>query len=97
MIAVSKTETQIIEASKTLFLACSRLETLKKELSLVNKVNHIHVTHLLEKPSFFVNFFVLNEGPLMFINAGCSDKQEEIQTGGGEFVRSEDSPGLETQ
>ena len=33
----------------------------------------------------------------MFINAGCSDKQEEIQTGGGEFVRSEDSPGLETQ
>ena len=37
MIAVSKTETQIIEASKTLFLACSRMESLKKELSLVSK------------------------------------------------------------
>ena len=33
MIAVAKSETQVVEASKTLLLACTRLEGLKKELS----------------------------------------------------------------
>jgi len=42
MIAVSKTETQIIEASKTLMLSHSRLEGLKKELSSVTKGIHVN-------------------------------------------------------
>ena len=37
LIAVSKSETQILEASKTLLLSCRRLESLKEELSLVSK------------------------------------------------------------
>ena len=37
LIAVSKSETQILEASKTLLLSCSRLQSLKEELSLVSK------------------------------------------------------------
>ena len=37
MIAVSKSETQILEASKTLMLSSTRLQSLKEELSLVTK------------------------------------------------------------
>ena len=37
LIAVSKSETQILEASKTLLLSCTRLTSLKEELSLVRK------------------------------------------------------------
>ena len=37
LIAVSKSETQILEASKTLLLSCTRLQSLKEELRLVSK------------------------------------------------------------
>ena len=37
LIAVSKSETQILEASKTLLLSSTRLQSLKEELSLVSK------------------------------------------------------------
>ena len=40
MIAVSKSETQILEASKTLLLSSSRMQGLKEELSLVRKDLH---------------------------------------------------------
>jgi len=43
MLAVSKSETQIIESSKTLMLSCARLEGLKNELSLVTKGNFVRV------------------------------------------------------
>ena len=38
LLAVSKSETQIINSSKTLMLSRARLEGLKNELSLVTKV-----------------------------------------------------------
>ena len=41
MLAVSKSETQIIESSKTLMLSCARLEGLKNELSLVTKGGYV--------------------------------------------------------
>ena len=41
MLAVSKSETQIIESSKTLILSCARLEGLKNELSLVTKGSYV--------------------------------------------------------
>ena len=41
MLAVSKSETQIIESSKTLMLSCARLEGLKNELSLVTKGSYV--------------------------------------------------------
>ena len=37
MIEVAKSETQVVEASKTMMLSYARLESLKKELSSVNK------------------------------------------------------------
>ena len=37
MIAVAKSETQIVEASKTLMLSSARLQSLKEEVSLVSK------------------------------------------------------------
>ena len=40
MIAASKSETQILEASKTLMLSGARLQSLKEELSLVSKDLH---------------------------------------------------------
>ena len=43
MLAVSKSEIQIIESSKTLMLSCARLEGLKNELSLVTKGNFVRV------------------------------------------------------
>ena len=43
MLAVSKSEIQIIESSKTLMLSCARLEGLKNELSLITKGNYVRV------------------------------------------------------
>ena len=46
LLAVSKSETQVVEASKSLMLSCARLEALKTELSVITRGSYVRPNKL---------------------------------------------------